>query len=191
MTMARRITWDSRWGAVGYSIRQAAEAAGVSRSTIQRHLKEGRLSRSGDDKKIDPSELARLYPDSVKASPEHGQSIVSGTPRPYPNEQPVTPQISDQSEVLRAQLEAAQAMIEDRGKTIEDLRTRLDESEQERKATQTKLTALLTDQRQSVPEMAPQGRRPHWGYWLALVVTLALAGAAAAFLYAPHVLGTG
>jgi DNA-binding Lrp family transcriptional regulator len=64
---------------MAYSIREAAEAAGVSKSTIQRRLKEGDISRNADGK-IDPSELARVYPDSVKVSLDHGQNTVSGTP---------------------------------------------------------------------------------------------------------------
>lgn len=41
------------------TIQKAIELTGVSRSTIQRHLKSGKLSRT--DKGIDTSELIRVY----------------------------------------------------------------------------------------------------------------------------------
>jgi predicted site-specific integrase-resolvase len=41
------------------NIQKAIELTGVSRSTIQRHIKQGKLSRT--DKGIDTSELIRVY----------------------------------------------------------------------------------------------------------------------------------
>src|SRR3954454_777530 len=47
------------------SLREAAERAGTSKSTVFRYIKSGRLSASrGDDGafQIDPAELARVFP---------------------------------------------------------------------------------------------------------------------------------
>lgn len=66
-----------------------------------------------------------------------------------------TPLFSENRE-LRAKLEAAEERLKDRAEVIGDLRRRLDQSEEERCATQTKLTALLTDQR-ARPELSKTG----------------------------------
>ena len=131
---------------MAYSIREAAEAAGVSKSTIQRRLKEGDISR-GADGKIDPSELARVYPDSIKVSYDHGQNTVNGTVRDTQNTADEHTEIS----ILKAELEATRKLAEERDRelvhrdeTIRDLRDRLDKEGEERR----QLTAMLTDQRE-------------------------------------------
>ena len=131
---------------MAYSIREAAEAAGVSKSTIQRRLKVSEISRNGDGK-IDPSELARVYPDSVKVSHDHGQSTVIGTKR----DTQITGDEHTEISILKAELEAVTKLAEERDRelghrdeTIRDLRDRLDKEGEERR----KLTAMLTDQRE-------------------------------------------
>ena len=50
---------------MGYSLGQAAKAAGVSKTSIHRAIKTGRLSASridGTGYDIDPAELSRVYP---------------------------------------------------------------------------------------------------------------------------------
>ena len=139
------IQWDRVSTVMTYSIREAAEAAGVSKSTIQRKLKEGEISRNADGK-IDPSELARIYPDSVKVSHDHSQNTVIGTVRDTVNTGNEHTEIS----ILKAELEAARKLAEERDRelghrdeTIRDLRDRLDKEGEERR----QLTAMLTDQR--------------------------------------------
>ena len=139
------IQWDGVSTVMAYSIREAAEAAGVSKSTIQRRLKEGDISRNADGK-IDPSELARVYPNSVKVSRDHGQNIAIGTERDTQNTGDEHTEIS----ILKAELEAARKLAEERDRelghrdeTIRDLRDRLDKEGEERR----QLTAMLTDQR--------------------------------------------
>ena len=128
-----------------YSIREAAEAAGVSKSTIQRRLKEGDISRNAEGK-IEPSELARVYPDSVSVSRDHGQNTVNGTSRDTKKTGDEHTEIS----ILKAELEAMRKLAEERDRelshrdgTIRDLRDRLDKEGEERR----QLTAMLTDQR--------------------------------------------
>lgn len=165
---------DRGRGGLDYSIREAAEAAGVSKSTIQRRLKAGDMSKN-DAGRIDPSELARIYPNSVKVSREHSQGVPAGTVRDTPG----TPEKAPETTILRVQLEAVQQLAEERSKTIEDLRSRLDtsevrraEAEEAKDAAQTTLTALLTDQRSPEAKEARSG--PRW--WLVLGLGLLAAG---------------
>ena len=160
---------------MAYSIREAAELAEVSKSTIQRLLKKpGGLSKNADGK-IEGSELARLYPNVVQKlgdpekvnTPEHSQSVPVGhrehsqmnTP-----EHSVGHQLAIENAGLKAELEVTKQLAQDRQAAIEDLRTRLDTSEQERRAAQEKVTALLTDQRER-PEPAPPLPRTRPVFW--------------------------
>src|SRR5438045_1762549 len=52
-----------------YTLGQAAKATGVSKMTIQRALKSGRLSGHKDDTgsyRIDPAELHRVFPAAIQ-----------------------------------------------------------------------------------------------------------------------------
>lgn len=69
------------------SLREAATAAGVSKSTIQRAIKSGRLSASRTDDggyAIDPAELHRVYParntDDAARTDAAGQDATSPAP---------------------------------------------------------------------------------------------------------------
>lgn len=162
-----------------YSIREAAEAAGVSKSTIQRLAKKGELSKNPNNK-IDASELARLYPDSVKASGDYSQTVPLGQSEHSHTDANEHTKIS----VLQVKLEAAEQTVSDRDKelahrdrTIEDLRTRLDKSEEKRDEAQTQLTALLTDQRRTAPETPQKAPLAHRGYLTALILVLVILGA--------------
>ena len=117
--------------AMGYSIRQAAEVCGKSRTTLHRALKDGRMSGTQDEAtgewSIDPSELRRVFPWTGGVH-EHKSTDMQG---PY-----IPPQID---EVMAVKV----AMLEDQlgreRETVADLRKRLDRAED-------RLT-LLTDQR--------------------------------------------
>ena len=63
--MARRYLRDPEATTVAYTLGQAARAADVSKTTIQRAIKSGRLSASRQQDGsyvIDPSELHRAFP---------------------------------------------------------------------------------------------------------------------------------
>lgn len=151
-----------------YSIREAAEAAGVSKSTIQRRIKSGDMSKNANGK-IDPSELARIYPDSVAYSSEHSHEHGQTVPLGQREHSSGTPENDAEISVLRVKLQAAEQLVEDRGKTIDHLRDELAEEKRERRETQTKLTALLTDQRETTP--APSKKPVNYPLW-ALVIGL-------------------
>jgi len=116
-----------------YTLAQAAETTGKSRSTILRAIQSGRISAARDELTqgwlIEPAELHRLYP---VASDE-----ASDAPR--------TSNATREVELLRE-------MLAHKDDVINDLRHRLDAEAEERR----KLTAILTDQR---PVPATKKRR--------------------------------
>jgi len=131
--------------AMSYTLGQAAKASGKSKPTIQRAIKGGKISAKKNPHGcyvIDPAELHRVYPPVTRNS--SGASDVR---------QPV---ISNEVEVLRVRLEAAEQRIADRDNAIMDLRRRLDASEEERRQAQDRLTALLEDKRERKPAARPK-----------------------------------
>lgn len=121
------------------TIREAAQAVGVGKSTIHRMVKDGRLSASkGEDGvfKIDPAELGRVFGrvpwegsrDGVRDDAGHDRDGLS-------------------REVLAERLAAAERALEREREVSCDLARRLDEEAQERR----RLTALLVHQGQPEP----------------------------------------
>jgi hypothetical protein len=135
-----------------YSLRQAAEASGISKTKLHRAIKDGTisavLSESGAYE-IDPSELHRVFP--LKCPEDNG-----GTPG---LQQAGTLSGTEVERLFRERLEALETDRErDRREAadqIADLRRRLDAEAEERR----KLTAILTDQRK--PAAEPKG----WRFW--------------------------
>lgn len=104
-----------------FSLRQAAQQAGVSKSTILRAIQNGRLSAARTDEggyAIDPSELHRVYGDkaaqrSVERIEGHGATELG----------------PDATAVLRAEIDGLKAMVE-------MMRTQLDDAKEQREAWQ-------------------------------------------------------
>lgn len=118
-----------------YTLGTAAKAAGVGKATISRAIANGRLSaerQPGGAFAIDASELHRVFPPPV---PPEQAGERTDTP-----ETPLRNGADHTIEVLSREREQLLA-------TIADLRQRLTESEQERRATAERLTALLADRR--------------------------------------------
>jgi hypothetical protein len=140
---------------MGYSLAEAATAAGKSKMTIQRAIKSGKLSASRRDDEsydIDPSELHRVFPTV---------SVLEAK-----NDNKVQDDITNDISLLRAELKIRGEKItlieaereresEQLTEQIDDLRRRLDTESEERR----KLTALLTDQSRK-PEPAAEPERP-------------------------------
>lgn len=146
-----------------YSIGQAARATGKSKSVIHTAIKKGTISATKNDDgtyAIDPSELHRVFPPA---------SFQNGTEEPDSN----VPEPSEPSDFrfengrLKGELQELRERLagidiqHDRERQqftdqIEDLRRRLDQSEQERRDKDRQLTAVLTDQREKDEE--PQRR---------------------------------
>src|SRR5215207_6457341 len=110
-----------------FSLRQAAQEAGTSNSTILRAIQSGRLSATRTDDGgycIDPAKLFRVYPPkSVAAAPAEDRSAGQ-------NAIAVAPLNSTEMLVRQAQLEAAvsglHAILEAERKGGEELRTERD-----------------------------------------------------------------
>ena len=177
-------------------ISEAVKWSGKSRATIMRAIKDHKIvAKKGDGGvwDIDASSLASVYqlkrPDEVEGDQaghdhDHQNDLSMSSSRTGQMDRVNTPQIN----ALQDQLEAERRLSEERGKTIDDLRQRLDHEQRRRDEIQVQFTALLTDQREKAPQSAVEGRRVHPGYWAALAVVLAIVGASLAALYMPELL---
>ena len=133
-----------------FSLGQAAKAAEVSKGTISKALASGRMSyrsKENGQYQIDAAELFRVFP---RKQPETVEI-----------ERLETLRETDETPMLRARLEAAEARLRDKDGVIDDLRRRLDAEAEERR----KLTALLMDQRKPEPAAVSPGK-PVEGRWL-------------------------
>jgi predicted RNase H-like nuclease (RuvC/YqgF family) len=131
-----------------YSLKQAATASGKSKPTILRAIQSGKVSAAKDAQgewQIDPAELHRVY------EPVMERTVSNATP--WNDTQQADSPI--ETALLRAEVEqmrerfASMEIDRDRDRreasdTIDDLRRRLDQSEQERRDVSRQLTALLT-----------------------------------------------
>lgn len=130
---------------MGLSLRQAAELCGVSRSTIHRALKGGKLSGQRTEEggwSIDPSELARVFP---WETPEPAQRDSVGRERDG---------VGDMVAVQAMQITMLQQQLEREQDTVADLRRRLDRAED-------RVLALMAPAPSEKPEGTPQGTL--WG----------------------------
>jgi hypothetical protein len=144
-----------------YSARQLAMILGVQPSTVSRDIRKGRLSAARDERGgylIEASEIVRAYGDRVTVDVAGNVAATGRTQRDATGDATgATPPATDATAVLAARLEAAERLLAEREQTIEDLRRRLDNEAEERR----KLTARLTDQRETTAPLAPVAR-PFW-----------------------------
>lgn len=111
-----------------HTLGSAAKLTGKSKSTLLRAIQSGRMSGSKDDNgnyQIETSELLRVFPATVRGASDDA------------------PRTDERNGTERAEIEGLRALAEERQRTIDDLRRRLDQESEERR----KLTAMLTDQR--------------------------------------------
>ena len=124
---------------MAYTLGEAAKATGISKASISRAINSGRISAIKKDDgsfSIEPVELHRVYP--PKSAAPVAETVV-GTQR---NTNADTRNGSD-SNVLQARLDAALEQLRDREGTIDDLRHRLDRSDEERREAQARVIGLL------------------------------------------------
>jgi len=130
------------------TLNQAAKAAKKAKATILDAIKNGRMSAPKDDLgryQIDPAELFRVYPlDQSEAGHDY---------RERPQEE------TGETSTLRATVNHMRELIRQIESERDDLRERLNQSEEERRSTQAKLTAVLTDQ------SAKQAVEPAPSFW--------------------------
>lgn len=110
------------------SIREAVKIYQVSRPTLTKALKNGKVSGVQDDKgqwQIDPAELARVYQPRTDGAAKGGQD----EPDNFTNKNTSLPGEVDTLKARLAEAEqraaVAEALAEERGKHIEDLRRML------------------------------------------------------------------
>lgn len=134
-----------------YTLGQAAKATGISKPTLSRAIKSGKLSgqkQPDGSFLIDPSELHRVYPPVTVTGSDNGDMKQSETPGNPSALQAKLETLREERDRERQQLQA----------TIDDLRGRLDEEAADRRQSAgeiRRLTLLLTDQRQP-PKAAPE-----------------------------------
>ena len=113
-----------------YTLSKAAVATGKNKATIQRAIKSGKISagkNSSGTYEIDPSELHRVYPATTQRVAH--QNISNRTQHPDKHDETMQLKL----DLLEAERERERDQLQ---ATIDDLRTRLDRSEE-------RITALL------------------------------------------------
>jgi excisionase family DNA binding protein len=132
-----------------HSLTSAATATGISKSTIYRAIKSGKMSAIFEDGvyKIDPAELHRVFsPVSVERAMKDDmtQSETQGE----------TPLLKLEVDFLKQQLEREREFVK-------SLERRLDESDAERR----KLTKLLTFQQEQPAKVQEQSAKKENKLW--------------------------
>jgi hypothetical protein len=138
------------------SLNKAAKEAGAAKSTLLEALNSGRMSAAKNDMghwEIDPAELFRVFPKTGL--------IEQAEPKPTPNENQPKASLASALEVevkmLREQIERMDAEREREraqfGYQIEALR----EQAARQSADHRQALAVLTDQRESVPQQPRKG----------------------------------
>ncbi|MCB5946067.1 hypothetical protein [Acidocella sp. KAb 2-4] len=101
-----------------YTLGQAANATGKSKSTILKAIKNGRISAKKDDLgnwSIDPAELSRVFEVTVLSNTKSNESE-------HPSNTSRTPSEAIEIAHLKALLEAQRALLAEKDARIADLR---------------------------------------------------------------------
>lgn len=101
------------------SQRQAAQAWGISRSTLQRAISKGNLSVSGSGR-IDPSEMLRVFGEA-RGGPSGPPVGPLGPGVGHPLSQGHNQSLEAENKALRAALAAKEELISAKDRHIEDL----------------------------------------------------------------------
>ncbi len=123
------------------TLNQAAKAAKKSKATLLAAIKNGRLTALKDAQgryQIDPAELFRVYPANQFGTGNKNQNRPLEEPR--------------ETSILQATVDHLRELLRQIESERDDLRRRLDQEAEERRATQTQLTALLTHQSKPEPD---------------------------------------
>ncbi|MCB0018210.1 MAG: hypothetical protein KDE09_10510 [Anaerolineales bacterium] len=92
---------------------EAAKQAGISKATLSRAIKNGRVSATRNDKggwDIDPAELFRVYPRNSATVADNGSVKQDATPSATADE---TPALKAEIEGLKAQLALMREQLDD------------------------------------------------------------------------------
>lgn len=130
-----------------YTLGTAARAAGKSKSTLSRDVRDGRISaikKENGSYEIDPAELHRVYPPSSSEQAEDRSG-----------EQFATHDSTNENRALQTEVQGLREQLTLLKNERDDLRHRLDAESEERR----RLTYLLTDTR---PAAAPASSSGWW-----------------------------
>jgi DNA-binding transcriptional MerR regulator len=152
---------------MSWSISQAAKETGLSKSTISRAIKAGRVSALRQDDGaylIEPAELFRVYPRRVaQPLPDARHEAVRN-----PREEAYATPLHD-VEILQVKLAMTEALLQQerenskkQQETVEDLRRRLDAASEKVLALAQPVQPSI-DARHEAPRNPPQPRR--WWSW--------------------------
>jgi excisionase family DNA binding protein len=134
------------------SLREAAEQAGTSKSTIWRAIKSGRMSAPRTDDggfAIDPAELFRAFQPQQPSERVAGQDATAVA---SDAERPATPETANRNDVLAVKLAAAEAQVEGLKALLAEVNANRDELRQDRDEWRGRAERLL----------APPERRAWW-----------------------------
>jgi hypothetical protein len=140
---------------VRLNVSQAAKAVKRARSTLNRDIDNGKVSvtRNGKGQPyIDIAELERVY----------GSVDIRTVTEDVPIGQLGTPRNDNSDRALIREIEVLRERLADKDGVIDDLRRRLDQSEQERREKDRQLTALLTHERTGTEAPRPNASRGLW-----------------------------
>ena len=143
-----------------HTLGTAAKATGVSKPTIQRAIKSGRISAKKNDLgvwQIDPAELHRVYPPVTNNGNEQRHVRQSETGHETGSDTRV---LQVKIEALEQQLQREREYLADKDKIINDLRMRLD---QERDESKKLTTLLLTHRKPKKKTVLDRGRELFFG----------------------------
>ena len=119
---------------VRLNLTQAAKTAGISRSTLYRHIREGRVSRTldkNDEPAIDTAELLRAYGALTQSDSATEHSIV---------------QVD--TDVIRQNLDHETALLKLKLEHSEELRRKAEEEKEKWQEQSERLSLLITDNRE-------------------------------------------
>lgn len=119
------------------SMTKGAELAGVSKGTVSKAIKSGRLSyaeKTDNGYLIDTSELFRVFPPKKPETVEDTRLETANGNAGNPTN----------STGLQREIQLLREQLQDRDSVVADLRHRLDKSEDERREAQARVIGLLT-----------------------------------------------
>jgi len=137
---------------VRHTLGTAQKATGVSKSTLSRAIRSGRISAVKNEDgqyEIDPSELHRVYPPVQERNSSDNPQVA----------QDATLEKHDETVSLRREIELLREVIDRERSHINDLKQRLDQADQDRRDKDVQLTALLTDQREKKERVGEQDKK--------------------------------
>ncbi len=136
----------------GLSLREAAQQAGTSKSTILRAIQSGRLSATRTDDggySIDPAELCRVYP--PRPEPDQCADHGAGQGAPAPATDAAT-ELRIRNAQLEAGFNALKAILEAEKKHLEEIR-----EDRDRWAAQAERLALPSPNAHGQPHQLRRG----------------------------------